>query len=204
MGNENDSQVMLRSITDRLINVERQIRDLKEDQKDIRAEAKSHGFDVSALNKVVKDYFKSDMQKAREEEIEAISDVYKANLGMLGGTPLGEAARSRLNAMSKPKHAPAQQPDDADDTAPAPELEPEQTINAEDIHAAKQRGRDDALAGKKILDNPYVSGDPRRAAWDAGWCESMDSDGMDIPDAWKPKKKPKKGDEPEDGKGGEG
>ena len=45
--------------------------------------------------------------------------------------------------------------------------------------------------GKRVIDNPYVAGDPRRAAWDEGWCTEAGSDGMDVPAAWQ-RTKPKK------------
>jgi len=62
-----------------------------------------------------------------------------------------------------------------------------------------------AREGKRVIDNPYVAGDPRRALWDEGWCAQTGSDGMEIPAAWrrKEKKKPKGDGDGADGKGEE-
>lgn len=120
---------------------------------------------------------------------------------MLDGTPLGEAARKRLMGERKPP------PSGPDGQTPAsiPEAEPEQPVL--DVKAARSAGQIAAKAGAKIIDNPFVAGDPRRAAWDEGWCAETGSDGMEIPEAWRrasAKKKSKgKDDEPgEDGKPG--
>jgi uncharacterized protein (UPF0335 family) len=220
MSQEPESLKLLKSITDRIIRLETQKREIAADVKDVYLEAKGLGLSPAAIRKTVKEYFETPEARAKREEIEAIAEIYKANLGMLGGTPLGEAARARLNRQNR--HETSEDDPDIIHQAPEPELgpEPEQTISPADIEAARQRGRDDALAGKKILENPFVSGDPRRAAWDEGHCETTGSDGMDIPEAWKPRlggKKPgaskeKPDNEPgtgedkpdDDGKGGEG
>jgi hypothetical protein len=80
--------------------------------------------------------------------------------------------------------------------------EPEQP--AIDVEAARKAGRDAAKAGAKIIDNPFVAGDPRRAAWDEGWCAETGSDGMEIPEAWRRSsaKKKRKGKDDEPGEGG--
>ncbi|SCM71675.1 conserved hypothetical protein [uncultured Pleomorphomonas sp.] len=223
MSQEPESLKLLKSITDRIIRLETQKREIAADVKDVYQEAKGLGLSPAAIRKTVKEYFETPEARAKREEIEAIAEIYKANLGMLGGTPLGEAARARLNRQNRHETS-EYDPDIIQPAAPEPEPEPEQTISPADIEAARQRGRDDALAGKKILDNPFVSGDPRRAAWDEGHCEITGSDGMDIPDAWKPRlggkkpdaskakpdKEPDTGEDkpdeskPDDGEGGEG
>ena len=64
----------------------------------------------------------------------------------------------------------------------------------EDIAAARQQGTEDCHGGKRIIDNPFVAGDPRRAAWDEGHCHASGSDGMEIPESWRRKPKaPEKG-----------
>ncbi|WP_322997473.1 hypothetical protein [Castellaniella sp.] len=57
------------------------------------------------------------------------------------------------------------------------------------MEAARQQGEQDSRDGKRIIDNPFVAGDPRRAAWDEGHCKARGSDGMDIPEAWRRKSK---------------
>ena len=59
------------------------------------------------------------------------------------------------------------------------------------IDEAREQGREAAKEGKPVTLNPFVARDPRRAAWDEGWCMEAGSDGMDIPAAWKRTKKPK-------------
>ena len=48
---------------------------------------------------------------------------------------------------------------------PPAEAEPEEAVEPEfppeDLEQARQRGRDDAAAGKRIFDNPYLADDPR-------------------------------------------
>ena len=64
---------------------------------------------------------------------------------------------------------------------------------------AHAEGLEAGNAGKRIFDNPYPAGDPCRAAWDEGWCESRGSHGMDTPDALKRRKdKPASGEKPGD------
>jgi hypothetical protein len=58
------------------------------------------------------------------------------------------------------------------------------------IAAACAEGKAAAGAGTRVTHNPYPAGDPRRAAWDEGWCAAAGSDGMDIPPAWR--RSPKK------------
>jgi hypothetical protein len=127
------------------------------------------------------------MTFAERQEHAAMLELYRAALGMLDGTPLGESARKRL---TKPSSEPEPEPDVFAPSAPV------------DIDAARTAGRDAAKAGVKVIENPFVSGDPRRAAWDEGWCAETGSDGMDIPDAWRRSKakKAKKDDDGEDDK----
>ena len=60
--------------------------------KDVYAEAKSTGFDVKVLRKVVALRKKS---RAEIEEEQALIDTYLAALGDLADTPLGQAAMKR-------------------------------------------------------------------------------------------------------------
>ena len=162
----------------------------------VKAEAKTAGFDVKVIKAILAERRLSAYER---QEYATLLELYRAALGMLDGTPLGEAARKRLMGDRKPP------PSGSDGQTPSaiPEPEPEQP--AIDIEAARKAGHDAAKAGTKIIDNPFVAGDPRRAAWDEGWCAETGSDGMEIPGAWRrssAKKKSKgKDDEPgEDGK----
>ena len=218
----------LRSFVERIEYVKEQIAELQADLKEVKAEAKSEGFSVSTINEIVK---LRAMGDAERQEREALLDLYKAALGMLDGTPLGKAALDRLNKPSeddadKDKKPGADEgtengPNDSATAPPAPKKKsrkasfpddapPEEapgaaaTITPEDIDEARRRGADDARAGANILSNPFVAGDPRRAAWDEGWCQAMGSDGMELPAALRPTKKPKKKKPGEDHDGGAG
>lgn len=199
----------LRSLRDRIVRLEEDKKSIGDDIKDVYAEAKGRGYDVKALRITVKRQMESVSDKRARQETEAIAELYLASLGMLDGTPLGEAARKRAAAPPPSEPGPDGEPEqEGDGTAERPEPpEPEAppaTIGPEEIDAARERGREDARSGKRIVDNPFVAGDPRRAAWDEGHCEAMGSDGMDIPPPWRRLPKKRKGEEPEPAEGGEG
>ena len=191
----------LRVYIERIERLESNKAEIAQDIKDVKAEAKSRGFDVKAIEKIVKERGETEKQRRRRKETEDLTDVYRAALGMLDGTPLGDSARERLS--KQPEAEPAQ-----DDAAPGEEPGARQraTLTSEDIAAAKEAGRLACREGKRVIDNPYTAGDPRRAAWDEGWCFEAGSDGMDIPSAWRrsEKKKPARPDAPKDGEPGDG
>ncbi|MDD2870338.1 hypothetical protein, partial [Neomegalonema sp.] len=124
------------------------------------------------------------MSEEARAEYEGLLDLYKADLGMLDGTPLGKYARDRMAREEKKDGEEAEKPEAA--AAPSPQ----------EIAAARKAGSDAFAQGRDVLANPFGAADPRRAAWDEGFCAAAGSDGMDIPDAWRPAKKGK------DAKGG--
>lgn len=79
----------LRSIVERIERLESDRAALAADIKDIYSEAKSDGFDVKVLRVLIRDRKRD---AAEVEERETLLDVYKRALGMLDGTPLGDAA----------------------------------------------------------------------------------------------------------------
>lgn len=192
--------------------------------KAIYAEAKGHGFDTKAIRRQIRRRKKS---KEQVEEEEALDDIYRAALGDLGDTPLGEAAVRRLSKEAtkaepeKPevksgKKPPADPPppaappaDDTAEPAAADQREQPEQQNDEAPPAsppkppttaadAQRMGGEAAKAGQPITSNPFVARDPRRAAWDMGWCQAAGSDGMDIPDAFKPTPRKSKGEDGHD------
>jgi uncharacterized protein (UPF0335 family) len=191
--NEPTSHELLKGYRDRVVNLEEQKQEIGADIKEIYAEAKSKGFDPKALRKVVKVTMMDVGAKAAMRETEALADVYMASLGMLEGTGLGDAARKRFE--ESPKEADPDQTDIEEFTKDADTDEEAAVVDAhrDTEQEANQRGIDDYAAGKKILENPYHSGDPRRADWDSGFCQASGSDGMEIPDAWR-RKKPRQAD----------
>ena len=70
----------LRSITERINNLEDQRRDIGVDIKEVYQEAKSNGYDVKALRAVIKRQ-RADAEKLAEHE--AIVETYLSSLGLL-------------------------------------------------------------------------------------------------------------------------
>jgi uncharacterized protein (UPF0335 family) len=210
------SNELLSGYVERFESIYRHLATYKAMEKELTAEVKGVGFDATTVKRVVKARMKSadEIQKEQEAraEKEALFEIYCASLGMLDGTPLGDAARERLakEFKEKPQPKPAkkrgaaagQQPEAPDDDAPAPE--PAKSIGPEEIAAARDAGGQAHNSGVSVLKNPYVAGDPRRASWDEGWCAAAGSDGMEIPAAYRRTKKKPDGDEPEPGADGPG
>lgn len=82
----------LQSIVERIEKLEAEKADIADLIKDVYVEAKSHGFDVKILRKVVAIRKKNDADRKTEEELLA---TYMSALGMLADTPLGQAAIER-------------------------------------------------------------------------------------------------------------
>lgn len=90
-----NAKEQLKSVIERLENLAEQIDGLKEDQKEIFAEAKSNGYDPAALRAVLK-YRKEDADKRANRE--ALLETYLHALGDLAETPLGRSAIERAVA----------------------------------------------------------------------------------------------------------
>lgn len=82
----------LNSIVQRIEKLEDERDELRLSIKDIYTEAKSLGFDVKVLKKVIS-MRKQDTEKRQYEQ--AMIDNYMAALGMLADTPLGRASIER-------------------------------------------------------------------------------------------------------------
>jgi uncharacterized protein (UPF0335 family) len=164
--------------------------------------AVKQGFSRKILNKVLK---RRTLSEEQRDEEDALTQIYEGALGMLGGTPLGEAALRRLSEERK------RGPEGDDEDAELPfEGEGEPPAPAEPIegHAddsedeARAKGAQAAQAGLPVLSNPYAPRTKQRGWWDEAWCQASGSDGMDIPAAWRPTPKPKKpkpGDDTQEG-----
>ncbi|WP_457797607.1 DUF2312 domain-containing protein [Methylocystis sp. S23] len=179
----------LKSYVERIVRLNEEIASLKEDVKDLVMEAKSDGFDPKAIRAIVKESMQTQAERAAVREVEAIIDIYRASLGLLDGTPLGDAARRRYerelrdgedDEKADDHHGDKEESDDGNEGEDDVSKEPT-------IDEARERGRADHLAGKRIIENPFQAGSANRAAWDEGYCESDGSDGMDIPKAWRRK-----------------
>lgn len=200
MSNTGNASGILRSLRDRIVRLEEEKKSIADDIKGIYAEAKGQGFDVKAVRVVVKRAMEDEAQKVKRRETEEISEIYLANLGMLDGTPLGDAARERALPPEPDRREPDKGAGDGGAAPPSPadHRDPVKgAFTADDLDAARERGAADSRGGKRVIDNPFVAGDPRRAAWDEGHCREAGSDGMEIPEAWRRKSSanPEKGDE---------
>ncbi len=187
-----NSAALLRGFVDDLHRLEEAKADIADDIADLKKRVKATGFDPKAIVKIVREMRESESQKRARRETEALAELYRASLGMLDGTPLGDEARRRMTEDRPTENA---EPPETDEPAAAPS-----TIGPTEIEAAREAGHEAARNEVSILANPFVAGDPRRAAWDEGWCAETGSDGMDIPKAWR-RSEPPKGDSP-DGEGG--
>lgn len=163
----------LLSYVERLERLEADKKEIAADIRDVKTEAKSAGFDVKYIARVMA-LRRMTPEERRNER--AMTEMYCAGVGILDGTPLGDAARDRM--MAEDPNAPP----------PAPEPEPDSTRTTAE---AREEGAQAHRDGARIIDNPYTAGDPRRAAWDEGFCAASGSDGMDIPEAWRRKPKGK-------------
>ncbi len=178
----------LASFVERIERLEEEKANLMADIKAVKNEAKALGFDVKTINAILKLRKMADHER---EEYEALLDIYKAALGMLYDTPLGEAARRRLGKSPAgdgdgdgqtdledfTQRKPAPEPVGADGAAPAEVIPDDADPDA--------MGADAAKGGKPVTSNPFLAGDKRRAIWDQAWCRAKGSDGMEIPEAWR-------------------
>lgn len=82
-----NAKEQLRSIVERVERLEEEKAQIAGDIKEIYAEAKGNGFCVSSLRAIVR---MRRMDKEKREALEATLEAYKASLGMLVGTPLGD------------------------------------------------------------------------------------------------------------------
>lgn len=90
------SQRQLRAFVDQLENIQGEMKDLADTFKEKMDEAKSTGFDVKIIRKILALKKKS---KAQRDEEDAIMAVYMSALGLIG-TPLGEYADRQDNVVN--------------------------------------------------------------------------------------------------------
>ena len=75
-----NSKEQLRSIVERVERLDEEIKELRDDQRDVYAEAKGNGYDVKALRTIVR-MRKQDAGERAEQE--TILETYMHALGML-------------------------------------------------------------------------------------------------------------------------
>jgi uncharacterized protein (UPF0335 family) len=79
----------LRQILERIERLSEEQAGIASDIRDVKAEAKSRGFDVKTINTILK---MRKLDHAERQEQEALLETYMAALGMLADLPLGQAA----------------------------------------------------------------------------------------------------------------
>lgn len=82
----------LRLLIERIERLEEEKKGIADDIRDVYSEAKARGFDPKIMRQLVR------LRKIKPDdraEMEAVLDTYKAALGMLYDTPLGQAAIQR-------------------------------------------------------------------------------------------------------------
>lgn len=87
--------VRLQSIVRRYEEMDEQIKEMRDDQKEIMAEAKSAGYDCKVLRRLIRE---RKQDAADLEEQETLLDVYRRALGDFATAPLGVAAMERAAA----------------------------------------------------------------------------------------------------------
>lgn len=186
----NDNRLL--TLIERIERLEEDKREVAEAIGEIYQEAKSAGFELKYVRLMIKE---RRMTNDQREEERALADIYRAALGMLDGTPLGEAARARLTRPPEPPPPPSNEGDDTEAAADAEQAaEPAEQLqlpdlpappSAEEIATARAEGAEAARAGQSVMANPYPAGSRLRGAWDEGWCGASGSDGMEIPAAFR-------------------
>lgn len=186
----------LRLLIERIERLEEEKKEIQEHIKDVYGEAKSRGYDPKIMRQIIR---LRKMSVTERDEEEALLDIYKASLGMLGGTPLGEAAIKKLSKKDPdPSPEESEQEPDADKTEEEDVAEEPVADESPNLDQARELAKEAALQGKPVTDNPYPARDPRRAAWDEEWCKVSGSDGMELPAAWRRANGQKKNNETED------
>ncbi|GAJ29715.1 DUF2312 domain-containing protein [Acidomonas methanolica] len=182
-----NSNMRLLSFVQRIERLNDEKKEIQDQIKSVKAEAKSAGFDPKVIAQMIKE---RDMTDAARQEWNALCEMYRAALGMLDGTPLGDAARKRMEGRDhEDDERDPDTPDMFDEADASEPAQPQRTLPDE----ARRMGADAFHAGRRVTDNPFGASDPARAAWDEGFCAESGSDGMDIPPAWRrsPPKKEK-------------
>lgn len=167
----------LRSLIERAERLEEEKAGIAEDIKELFAEAKGRGFDTKTMKAIMR---LRKMGSQEREEYEALLDIYKAALGMLDGTPLGEAA---IRKLAKPPQD--EEPNDGAVNEEAAEEKATPEEAGQTVEEARDMARKAAAEGKPVTSNPFPARDPRRAAFDEAHCAATGSDGMEIPEAWR-------------------
>ena len=97
-GHNGDTKAQLQSFVDRLYERETEKQAVAQDVRDIKTEIKEAGMSPAAVAAIVKEKMRDAEKAAKAADLAEIIDQYKAALGLLDGTPLGEAAVNKFKA----------------------------------------------------------------------------------------------------------
>ena len=192
---------LLLSYIEHIEKLEKEKSDIQTDIKEVKAQAKAHGFDTKIINQLIR---LRKMDEFDRLEYENLLGIYKRAIGMASfyDTPLGKTS-PKPEGGPKPEDKPKQEPKPepkiirpgTSGSMPAPKPDyPEDATEA----TAHKMGADAAKAGQAITTNPFPPRDSRRLAWDQAWCRETDTDGMEIPESLRRKKSRKEPDNPPD------
>jgi len=103
MEGHNQADAELKRRAEALSSILDQIAELQEDAKQIRTEAKSDGYDLKALNQVVKELRKGADYQAGQLELELVLDTYRKAVGLpVTLDAAQEAARKEAEELPAP------------------------------------------------------------------------------------------------------
>jgi uncharacterized protein (UPF0335 family) len=89
----NSGDTRLRLLVERVERLEEEKKGIAYDIRDVYAEAKAVGYDAKIMRQIVR---LRKMKPDDRAEMEALLDTYKAALGMLVWTPLGDATLAKV------------------------------------------------------------------------------------------------------------
>ena len=90
----------LRGYVDRIVNLHQDRDAVNGDIREVYGEAKEAGFNVTILRGMVKE---NRMEPEARDSLYQLQHEYRIKLGMLAGTPLGDAAEERHAAEPEPR-----------------------------------------------------------------------------------------------------
>jgi uncharacterized protein (UPF0335 family) len=124
------ANAQLQSFIDRIEKLQAEKEAISDDIREVKAEAKSSGFDLPTINRLLKLRKLSDQERREQEQL---LEAYEASLGALKDTPLGDAAMERVTTKVRVVIGPTQSGN-------------ERMVNAVAASLAEEAKRDDGFA----------------------------------------------------------
>jgi uncharacterized protein (UPF0335 family) len=87
----------LLSFVQRLERLQEEKDAISEDMKEVRKELKSAGYDLPAVARLLK---RRKLDREELQEQDALDEAYQRGIGMLAGTPLGDASKPRTKSTT--------------------------------------------------------------------------------------------------------